>query len=142
MVSYVMPTLVIIGYLGETFLSLIVDELGSQFHRRVFELPPFYILSFAIFPFLISAVMGGFFGRGRSSIRRSPWNPEINFRRNALLVFTIGMFLLTSGIIAVLRYDYGVALLFIAMSLCCIVPLPLCGFEKGSDNQEIKLGHS
>jgi cellulose synthase (UDP-forming) len=125
-----MPTLVILGHLGETFLALLVEENDSPLYKRLFELIPFYLLSFAVFPFLISAAIGGFFGRDSLSQEDTPWNPETNFGRNAMLVFVAGLFLLATGLIAILRLDYGVGLLFIALGLCYIVPLPLCGFEN------------
>ena len=125
-----MPTLVILGHLGETFLALLVEENDSPLHKRIFELIPFYLLSFAFFPFLISAAIGGFFGRDSLSREDTPWNPETHFGRNAMLVFAAGLFLLATGLIAILRLDYGVGLLFIALGLCYIVPLPLCGLEN------------
>lgn len=128
----VMPALFMLGHLGETFLGLLVEENSGPLHKRVFELIPFYLLSFAVFPFLISAAIGGFFEREPLSREHTSWNPETNFRRNAVLVFFAGLFLLITGFIAFLRLDYGVALLFVAMGLCSIIPLPLCGLEKHS----------
>ncbi|MFQ5981353.1 MAG: hypothetical protein ACE5OZ_24695, partial [Candidatus Heimdallarchaeota archaeon] len=135
----VMPALFMLGHLGETFLGLLVEENSGPLHKRVFELIPFYLLSFAVFPFLISAVIGAFFEREHLSREHASWDPETHFRRNALLVFVAGLFLLITGFIAFLRLDYGVALLFISMGLCSIVPLPLCGLEKHSCNHKAKL---
>ncbi len=122
----IMPLLFGLGYAGQTFQSLVYEKSEHSLIKRITEIPPFYILSFAAFPFLISAVLQAFFSREQPSKQHIPWNPETAFWRNAFIVFTLGLFLFLTGIIAVLRFDFGVAILFITMALCCLVPLPLC----------------
>ncbi len=133
----VMPTfLMLANFLTATHAQRWGKQEGVPAHS-FWEVIPFGIFSLMCFPFLASAVVSGLMGKSSTFQRTEKSMPgnkmtqkvkgpitSKSIVRTSILSFILGLFLISSGIVAFLQ-DNPVSGLLISVGLCCTLPIPL-----------------
>ncbi|MFX0092996.1 MAG: glycosyltransferase [Candidatus Hodarchaeota archaeon] len=124
------PTFIFLGHLSAATLAIIWGNQHAKTRiHSIWQLPSFYIISLAVHPFLVSAIINAFLGR------KATWTADIPMTRNTLLFAVLGVGLGVAGLKALIEF-HPLALLFLVLACAYLFPLLYIAERPNSESKE------